>query len=275
MEHEETKGCFDTFIDTTDPGQGLCTISFALVSPRANSNVQSYGDCFPLSSFREESPRKRRAGDRSGTKKRGRPRKTEPTPDISLVREEAPGLQEAPAVVVVPEAAEKVPYEILGAQSQLLATESQPTSVLAAPLSVFGSPQRPLSVKDLIPLVPANPIQTPLLSSVPAPAPNTDEDSGSAAALNLVPVRAPALIDAPVVALSQEPNRPDPSTDFPAPSTAFSGNGSLFTEARECENRNQVTIEDLGPDEEEDQALPQDKTETNDGNGEKKRVYHH
>lgn len=273
MEHEETKGCFDTSIDTTDPGRGLCTISFALVSQRANSNVQSYGDCFLLSSFREESPRKRRAGDRSGTKKRGRPRKTEPTPDISLVQGEAPGLQEAPAVVVVPEAAEKVPDQILSAQSLLPATESQPTSVLADPLSVFGSPQRPLFAKDLIPLVPANPIQTPLLASVPAPAPNKDEDAGSVAVQDLVPAPAPApapdLVDAPVLVLSQEPNPPDPSTDSPAPSTALSGNGSLFTEARDWENRNQVTIEDLGPDEEEDQALPQDKTE-NDGNGEEK-----
>lgn len=187
------------------------------------------------------------------------------------MQEEAPGLQEAPAVVVVPEAAEKVPYPILGAQSQLSATESQPTSVLAAPLSVFGSPQRPLFVKDLIPLVPANPIQTPLLASVPAPAPNKDEETGPVAVQDLVPALAPAmdLVDAPVLALSQEQNPPDPSTDSPAPSTAFSGNGSLFTEAREWENRNQVTIEDLGPDEEEDQALPQEKTE-NDGNGENK-----
>lgn len=269
MEHEETKGCFDTSIDTTDPGQGLWTISFALVSQRANSNVQSYGDCFLLSSFREESPRKRRAGDRSGTKKRGRPRKTEPAPDISLVQEVAPGLQQAPAVVVVPEAAEKVPYQILAAQSQLPSTESQPTSVLAAPLSVFGSPQRPLFAKDLIPLVPANPIATPLLASVPAPAPNKDEDTGSVAVQDLVSAPAPALdlVDAPVQDLSQEPNPPDSSTDSPAPSTAFSGNGSLFTEASEWENRNQVTIEDLGPDEEEDQPLPLDKTE-NDGNGE-------
>lgn len=273
VEHEETKGCFDTCIDTTDPGQGLCTISFALVSQRANINVQSYGDCFPLSSFREESLRKRRAGDRSGTKKRGRPRKTEPTPDISLVQEEAPVPQEAPAVVVVPEAAEKVPDQILGAQSQLPATESQPTTVLAAPLSVFGSALRPLFAKDLAPPVPANPIQAPLLASVPATAPTKDEDTGSVAVQDLVPPPAPApapeLDDAPVLALSQEPNPPNPSTDSPAPSTALSGIGPLFTESREWENRNQVTIEDLGPDEEEDISLPQGKIE-NDGNGEKK-----
>lgn len=270
MEHEETKGCFDTFIDTTDPGQGLCTISFAPVSPRANSNVQSYGDCSLLSSFREESQRKRRAGDRSGAKKRGRPRKSEPTPEISLVQEEAPGLQEAPAaVVVVPEAAEKVPYQILSTPPQLPAAESQPTSVLAASVSVFGSPQRPLSAKDLIPLVAANPIQTPLLASVSAPAPTKDEDTGSVAVQALAPAPVLDLVDAPVLAPSQETNPPEPSTDSPAPSTAFSGNGSLFTEARDWENRNQVTIEDLGPDEEEDQTTPQDKTD-NDANGEKK-----
>lgn len=175
--------------------------------------------------------------------------------------------------MVIPEAAEKVPYQILGAQSQLAATESRPTSVLAAPLSVFGSPQRPLFVKDLIPLVSANPIQNPLLASVPAPAPNkTNEDAGSIAVQDVVPTPAQALaldlVDAPFLALSQEPSQPGPSTDSPAPSNAFSGSGSLFTEAKEQENRNQVTIEDLGPDEEEDKAPPQDQTE-NDDNGEK------
>ncbi|XP_075888541.1 hemogen isoform X2 [Nelusetta ayraudi] len=217
----------------------------------------------------EESLRKRQAGDRSGTKKRGRPRKTEPTPDISLVQEEAPVPQEAPAVVVVPEAAEKVPDQILGAQSQLPATESQPTTVRAAPLSVFGSALRPLFAKDLAPPVPANPIQAPLLASVPATDPTKDEDTGSVAVQDLVPPPAPApapeLDDAPVLALSQEPNPPNPSTDSPAPSTALSGIGPLFTESREWESRNQVTIEDLGPDEEEDIALPQGKIE-NDGN---------
>lgn len=228
---------------------------------------------FSLSSFREESPRKRRAGDRSGTKKRGRPRKTEPTQDIALVQDKAPVLQEAPAVVVVPEAAEKVPDQILGAQSQLPDAESQPTTVLAAPLSVFGSALRPLFAKDLAPPVPVNPIQAPLSASVPAPAPTKDEDTVSVAVQDLGPPPAPASApdrdDAPVLALSQEPNPPNPSTDSPAPSTALSGIGALFTESREWENRNKVTIEDLGPDEEEDIPLPQGKIE-NDGNGEKK-----
>lgn len=39
VEQEETKGCFGVSIDATDPGQGLCTISFAIVSQRANINV--------------------------------------------------------------------------------------------------------------------------------------------------------------------------------------------------------------------------------------------
>lgn len=269
VEHKETKGCFDTYIDTTYPGQGLCTISFALVSQRANINVQSY-DCFSLSSFREESPRKRRAADRSGTKKRGRPRKTEPTPDISLVQEEPLVLQEAPAVVVVPKAAEKVPDQILGAQSQLPAAESQPKSVRSAPLPVFGSPLRPLFAKDLTPLVSANPIQAPLLPLVRAPAPTKDEDKGSVAVQDLVPPSAQAsdLDGAPALALTQDPNLPDLSNDSPAPSTAFSGIGPLLMESKQLENRNQVTIEDLGPDEEEDIALPQEEIEK-DGNGEK------
>lgn len=39
MEQEATKGCSGVSIDAPDPGQGLCTISFAGVSQRANINV--------------------------------------------------------------------------------------------------------------------------------------------------------------------------------------------------------------------------------------------
>lgn len=37
MEQEETKGCSVVSIDAPDPGQGLCTISFAKVSQKAVS----------------------------------------------------------------------------------------------------------------------------------------------------------------------------------------------------------------------------------------------
>lgn len=37
VEQEETKGCSGVSIDAPDPGQGLCTISFAEVSQRAVS----------------------------------------------------------------------------------------------------------------------------------------------------------------------------------------------------------------------------------------------
>lgn len=175
--------------------------------------------------------------------------------------------------MAVLEGAEEVPFQILGAQSQLPATESKPAPVLAAPLSVFGSPQRPLFVKDLIPLVSTNTIQSPSLASVTAPAPPKNEDSGSVAFQDLVltPAAAPALdlVDAPVLALSQEPNTPGPSTDSSAPSTAFRRNESLFSEAMEEDKCNKVIIEDVGPDEEEDKALPQDLAEKDD-NGEKK-----
>lgn len=40
MEQEETKGCSGVSIDAPDPGHGLCTISFAGVSQRANINVR-------------------------------------------------------------------------------------------------------------------------------------------------------------------------------------------------------------------------------------------
>ncbi|KAJ4944528.1 hypothetical protein JOQ06_013071 [Pogonophryne albipinna] len=90
-----------------------------------------------------ESQRKRPRAE-SGTKRRGRPKKSELTSEIPVIQKEAAaGPQEDPAVVVVPEPAEDIPVQ---AQGSLLAVESQPSSALAppAPLPVFGDIQNPV-----------------------------------------------------------------------------------------------------------------------------------
>ncbi|KAK5865627.1 hypothetical protein PBY51_019881 [Eleginops maclovinus] len=79
----------------------------------------------------------------SGTKRRGRPKKSELTPERPIIQEEATGPQEAPAVVVVPEPAEVIQVQAPGS---LLAVESQPSSCFAPPdpLPVFGDIQNPV-----------------------------------------------------------------------------------------------------------------------------------
>ncbi|XP_070779600.1 brain acid soluble protein 1 isoform X2 [Enoplosus armatus] len=182
-----------------------------------------------------ESQRKRPRAE-SGTKKRGRPRKTEPTPGISVIQEEAAVPQEAPAVVVVPEPAEVIP----GTLSPLLAFDSQPASVLAAPalLPVFGSVQSPVFAPTLT---------TPALlsPSVPAPSPSKVAVQDSAPAPDAVPM--PFLTQVPVTAAAADPPA--------APSQVE----SLYIESQGREALSKVLIEDLGPDEEEDVSLSQDK----------------
>lgn len=201
-----------------------------------------------------ESQRKRRAGERSGAKKRGRPRKSEPTPEISVIQEEAAAPQEAPASVVLSEPAEIIPDQTLGSLSLLPAVESQPASVVAAPLPVFGSVQSPVFPPALAPPASANLTQTPFSPSAPAPASTKDLDTAPVLVQNLAP--AP---DAPVTALAQAPVPATPSAAAPAPPTAPSQVGVLYIETEDREDRNQVTIEDLGPDEEENISLSQDK----------------
>lgn len=211
-------------------------------------------------SVRVESQRKRRAGDRSGAKKRGRPRKTEPTPEISVVQEEALAFEEVPAVVVAPQPVEIIPDQTLGSLSLFPAVESQPMSAIAASLPVFGTPLKPLFASGLAPPAPVNPTQSPSLSSVPAPAPTKDKDTAPVTVQDLAPAPAPAPDAAPVPAQTLEPNPAAPSAEAPATSTDSSGLGPLYIEPKEWD-RNQVMIEDLGPDEEEDITLPQDKVE--------------
>lgn len=112
----------------------------------------------------------KRPSAEGGTKRRGRPKKSELTSEIPVIQEEAAaGPQEDPAVVVVPEPAEDIPVQ---AQGSLLAVESQPSSALAppAPLPVFGDIQNPVFAPSLIPPTPLIPTPDLFSPSPPAPA---------------------------------------------------------------------------------------------------------
>ncbi|XP_029909722.1 cyclin-dependent kinase inhibitor 1C isoform X5 [Myripristis murdjan] len=181
-----------------------------------------------------ESRRKRPRGEeKSSTGKRGRPRKTESTPEIPVTQEQPALVQGAPAVVVVPEPVEVTPAQSLSSLTPLLTAgrdplESQPTYVPAAPapIPVLASVQIPVG--------------TPLLTSPPAPAP-----APTAADLT------PALVSAPAPVVVPAP--------APAPYSASSQLETLYTEPQGRETLDQVLIEDLGPDEEEDIPPAQDK----------------
>ncbi|XP_018517074.1 calphotin isoform X1 [Lates calcarifer] len=191
--------------------------------------------------FGVESQRKRsRADDKSGTKKRGRPRKSEPTPELSVIQEEAVAVQDAPAVVVVPE-----PMGILSDQTSASLTplfsvgsdtlESQPASVLAVPPEI-GSVQTSVPAPGLSSPVNQTPALVPL--SVPGPSPPSVLDTAQIPAQDPDPV--PALFQAPV------------------PAAAPSLVETLYTESQGRQALDQVLIEDLGPEEEEDISRSQD-----------------
>lgn len=203
-----------------------------------------------------ESPRKRpRADNRSGAKKKGRPRKTEPTPEISVIQEEAAAPQEAPAAAV-PEAAEVIPDQTSGSLSPLIAVELQPASA-PAPLPVFGSVQSPLFAPVPTPPAPLNPAPAPFSPSVPAPAPVQDLDTAPILVQDLDPApdAVPFLTQTPVPAAAPAPPAAPPQVE------------TLNIESQGREPLNQVLIEDLGPDEEEDASLSQDNG-TDEGNKE-------
>ncbi|KAI3353099.1 hypothetical protein L3Q82_019668, partial [Scortum barcoo] len=191
-----------------------------------------------------ESQRKRpRAEDKGGAKKRGRPRKVEPTPEISAIQAEAAAPQEAPAVVVVPKPAEVIPDQTSGALLTSLAVESQPASALAGPASlpVFGSVQSPIFPPSVVsPSVPA-PLPTNVLDLTPIPVQDL------APAPDAVPV--PALSQAPAPALASAPPEAPLQVE------------TLCIESQGKEALDPVLIEDLGPDEEEDLYLSQTQDE--------------
>ncbi|CAJ1052430.1 anti-sigma-I factor RsgI2 isoform X1 [Xyrichtys novacula] len=202
----------------------------------------------------EESQRKRpRAENKSGAKRRGRPRKTEPTPEIFFSLGETPTPQEAP--VVLPEPAEVIPDQISGS------LESQPASVLIAPapLPLFGSIQNNVSAPTLT---------SPALVSttIPIPSPTKVLDTSSTPVQDSAPAPAPAPDDVPDPILDPVPDPvsipglvPGTATaETPAPTAAFDLlsapvlDETLYTETQGKVAPNQVMIEDLGPDEEED-----------------------
>ncbi|XP_063740360.1 protein enabled homolog isoform X2 [Eleginops maclovinus] len=175
----------------------------------------------------------------SGTKRRGRPKKSELTPERPIIQEEATGPQEAPAVVVVPEPAEVIQVQAPGS---LLAVESQPSSCFAPPdpLPVFGDIQNPVFGPS--PTHPTPVIPTPALfsPSPPAPAPSKIPDMAPIPVQDLTPVpeAVPVPVPAPVIIL-------DP---FPA-----------AQESQVREAIDQIHVEDVGPDEETDIHSSQDK----------------
>lgn len=205
--------------------------------------------------FGVESQRKRpRAEDKGGAKKKGRPRKTEPAPQISVIQEEAAVPQEAPAVVVVPEPAEVTPDQKLGSLSTALSVESQPASVPAAPAApamVFGSVQRPSFAPSLTPQAPAVNLTPALFSpSVPPPAPSKDFDAAPVPVQDVAPV--PDVVSVPELDQTPVPAAAPPQVE----------NFSVGMEDRKA--LDQVFIEDLGPDEEEDVTLSQEKAADED-----------
>ncbi|KAK9540512.1 hypothetical protein VZT92_002959 [Zoarces viviparus] len=182
--------------------------------------------------FGVESQRKRPRAE-SGTKRRGRPRKSEPTPETSVIQEEAAVPQEAPAVVV-PEPAEVIPDQTPGSRFPLLAVESQPAP--PAPRPLLGSIQSPVFAPTLTSPAPVNP--TPALF----------QDSALAPDAVPVPVPVPVLTQAPV------------PTAAPGPAAALPQVETLSAELQGREALDQGLIMDLGPEEEEeDLSAFQDK----------------
>ncbi|XP_045902215.1 vegetative cell wall protein gp1 isoform X4 [Micropterus dolomieu] len=207
--------------------------------------------------FGVESQRKRaRAEDKTGSKKRGRPRKTEPTSELSVIQEKQAVPQEAPAVMVVPEPAEAFPEQTSGSLSPFLALESQAASVLAAPapLPVFGSVQSPVFAPTMTSPAPVNPTPAFFSPAVPAPSPTKVLDTAPIPVQDSAPapdaVQIPFLIQAPVPAAATTPPSAPPQVE------------TLYKESQEREAQDLVLIEDLGPDEEVDKRADEDLSET-------------
>lgn len=186
---------------------------------------------------REESPTKRRTGNNGGAKKRRRPRKAEPEQEISAAQEEA-AVAAGPAVVA------SEPVQINPDQTffTLSAVEFQAASVTAAPLPVFGSVQSSTPA-------PASPASTNLTQapSVLAAAPTKVPGEGQFPVQEETPASAP---DDPVLIQAPAPAAP-PAVDVGPPAAPNEMQGQ--------DKEGQVTIEDVGPDEEEDLSVSQTK----------------
>lgn len=152
-----------------------------------------------------------------------------------------------PAVVVVSEPAQINPDQTF---LTLSAVESQPGSVTAAPLPVFESVQSCSFAPALTPSALANLTQAPL---VPGPAPTKSPDEGLFTVQDQTPALAP---DDPVLIQAPAPTAL-PAADVAPPPAPIETKGE--------DREDQVTIEDLGPNEEEDLSLSQTKI-TDEGN---------
>lgn len=186
---------------------------------------------------REESPTKRRTGNNGGAKRRGRPRKAEPELEIS-------GAQEEAAVAAGPAVVASEPVQINPDQSffTLTAVESQTASVTAAPLPVFGSVQS--STPALASPASTNLTQPP---SVLLAAPTKVPGEGQFPVQEDTPASAP---DDPVLVQAPAPAAP-PAADVCPPAAPNEMQGQ--------DKEGQVTIEDVGPDRDEDLSVSQTK----------------
>lgn len=165
--------------------------------------------------------------------------------EISVTQEEAAAA--GPAVVVVSGPSQIKPDQMC---FSLSAVESQPEGVTTAPLPVF----QPVQSSSFAP-APTPPASTNLTqaASVLEPAPTKALDEGPTSVQDQTPALAP---DVPVLIQAPAPAAP-PAADVAPPVAPDKAN----REDRE----GQVTIEDLGPDEEDDLSLSQTKI-TDEGN---------
>lgn len=181
-----------------------------------------------------ENQRKRsKASDKSGTKKRGRPKKKDPFTEKPAIQEEPPFSQEGPAVVVVPEPVETK-----------LESQSEPVLAPLDSAPVLGSFQSSV----LAPLL----CQSALINQIPAPVSPSVPNSAPVNLLDTALVQDPPLhVTIPVS--SQD----SVSAAAPAPPQVE----NLYTrmESQGGKGLDQVLIEDLGPDEEEDIPAKEDK----------------
>ncbi|XP_078799674.1 uncharacterized protein LOC144990345 isoform X1 [Oryzias latipes] len=220
--------------------------------------------------FGVESQRKR-SRTQNGTKRRGRPRKIDSGPHMSVVQEEAPDTQFPPTAAVAPAAAAAdISEQISGFLPPCVVKESTSAPALASPgldfvqSSVFDS--------TLPSSAPLNPVlvtfsPAPLQDSASLPALTPDGAPPLSLTTGLAPAFAPS--PAPLFGPSPAPAPPAPVLGpTPAPAPALFQDGvpapalvppsapsqleNLYVEPGQEENLEKVQIEDLGPDEEED-----------------------
>ncbi|XP_029131994.2 uncharacterized protein hemgn isoform X2 [Labrus bergylta] len=209
-----------------------------------------------------ESPKKRQsAQNKSGSKSRGRPKKNEPTAEISVSQDKTAVPQEAPAAL--PEPFVVIPDEASGF------LESQPASVLAAPtpLPVFGSIQNPVFAPALTPSALLNPTTAIVPPSVPASSPAIVLETAPISVPDLAPATDTDAVQVPV----SDPDLAPTETPAPAaPPVAPLEVQSFYTGRQGRDGRvalNQVLIEDLGPDEDDDISVSQEQRDDKDVSG--------